>query len=210
MHTATATIAIPMRQPTLRHLSEGRTVSILYSNRKAPVIKTALPETSLLNVQKPYDYSDSYLTTFRDGLDEVQPADLMYTLYAAAPSWMKVLLLLSGSIRIHFNVKTCKGAFGEEALERSTRVGVAKRYFFNMLYKTADEVVFGKTGRHMDIRHSVLLHKPRKDSAHKNVVVSTAVTFHTGFGRFCFSLIKPLRHYLTPLLLKKVINHLEA
>lgn len=205
MQAANATIAIPMPQATLRSLAETYTLSIIYSNRKAPVIKTALPEGSFLNVQQPYHYSDSYLTNFRDDSGTVQAVDLAYAFYAAAPGWIKVLIWIN-----HLIFKAVKNIFKPKAVLKSTGKVMEKIYSLDILYKTDDEIVFGKTGRHVDIRYSTLLHKPRKDGVQKNVVFSTAVTFHTRFGRLYFCIIKPLVLWLTPLLLKKAINRLEA
>lgn len=199
-----------MHRATLRRLSETRTLSIIYSNRKAPVIKTALPEASVLRIQQ-YDYSVSYLTTFRDASDTVQPADLAYAFYSVLPRCVNGLMLLINLIVKRFSFSALKNTFtGKAALGKSPGEGPEKLWFFNSLHQTADEVVFGKTGRHLDIQHSILVHKPRKGGFQKNVLVSTAVTFHTRFGRFYFSIIKPLLHYLTPLHLKRAISRIEA
>jgi len=211
MHTVDMNIAMPSHQVTLRHLNKTCTLSILYSNRKAPVVKTAVPEGSLLSMVQQYNYRDSYLTTFNDASNVVEPADLAYAFHSAAPGWIKVFILLRNLLRAHFSFKIFKNIFRRKAVsdEHTIRVG-EKIHFFTMLHHTDNEIVFGKIGRHIDIRYALFLHKPRKNTLQKNVVISTAVTLHTYFGRFCFIILKPLLAYLGPFLLKRTVNRLKA
>lgn len=195
MQTANARIVMPIYQATFQYLSENCTLAILYSNRKAPVIKTALPQASLLYLQQPYDYTDSYLTTFNDGADQMRAEDVANAFTAAAPGQIKVLFSIVKQFRSYFNLGTFTGKAS---------------HLSDILYSTENEVVYGKTSKHFDIRYSFLVQKPRKNTVQKNVMISTAVTIHSYFGRLCFMLIKPFLNYMTPLLLKRAITSLEA
>jgi hypothetical protein len=200
MQAANVRMAMPMYEATCQYLSETCTLAILYSNRKAPVIKTAVPQVSYLHLQQQCSYSNSYLTTFNDKEDQVQPQALAAVFYAAFPKLILVLASAFTKLRsyLHFN-----------AMEQTKDITKKNDLLGHVLFSNEHEVVYEMAGRHLNIRHSFLVHKPRKFALQKNAMVSTTVVIHSRVGTFCLHLIKPLFRYLVPQLLKRAVHSLE-
>jgi hypothetical protein len=200
MQAANIRMVLPVYEATCQYLSENCTLAILYSNRKAPVIKTAVPQVSYLHLQPQCNYSSSHLTMFNDKEDTVQPQDLAANFYAAVPKPMLVLASALKKFRSFFSINKMRQIKNNP--KNNDLFGPA--IFYN-----DHEIVYGITGKHLDIRHSFLVQKPRKFAQQKNALVSTTVVVHSMFGTFCFLLIKPLIKYLVPQLLKKAAGKLK-
>jgi hypothetical protein len=174
------TMAMPAKG--MYFFSEPDSVSIIYSNRKTPIIRTAIPETSFLNMQCDFQYSTAYLTTYKDVCDTIQPDDLVEAFTKAMPFWFGILFINNG-----------------------WRCYEPLKKFYNVIYKTENEVVLELNQRHLNCKVSVLLTKPRKEAMQKNMILSTTIAFHDTIGRLYFLMLKPIYENL----LLKVLQHLQ-
>lgn len=166
-----------------QHTEPGKLL-ILFSNRKAPIMETALPDESVLNAEQGLDYSKSYRTSINDKDNQVQALDLAKAFHD---------LMLPAFIK-------------EKRMRNENGFAARLKLGYTVLHKTKREVVVENVGKHLTVKHSLLLQKPRKDALQYNVVLSTAVHFHTSLGQFLFASLKPILEYSTPLLLKKTIK----
>ena len=151
-------------------------LSILYTNRNALLIHTGIPEASVLSRQYDYNYCNSYLTSFKDAANQVQPEDLAVAFMKSIPAYARILLYGTTSMNV-FTIKT----------------------------HTDQEAVLTLHRKHFCLNISLLLNKPRKSFTQKNVVLSTTITLHTVAGQLCFMLLKPLFEKLIPVVLKQTI-----
>ena len=206
MQTAFAPMVLPVHPAAFTGINELGTLSFLYSNRRAPLINTTLSGDSFLSNLQQYDYCDSYLTTFKDKSDNVQPVDLINALSTTLPFYLN---FLKHSYRILFGIRRqkneCECSIGSSI---DGQTGAAAFHFHDVLYNSNTELVLGKAGNNLSIYHSVLLQKPRKNSIQVNVTLSTAVTSHTALGRIVLTIVRPIIKNLMPFILKRAIRGL--
>src|SRR6478609_2091764 len=131
MQTAFASMALPVRPTAFTNISEFGTLSFLYSNRRAPLVNTTLSSDSFLSNLQQYDYSDSYLTTFKDKSGNVQPFDLINASAATMPFYLN---FLKHSYRILFSSKRQKSEYECGIASRiDEQSGVAASRFYDIL-----------------------------------------------------------------------------
>jgi hypothetical protein len=206
MQTAFVPMVLPVHPAPFTSFNELGTLSFLYSNRRTPLINTTLSSDSFLSNLQQYDYSDSYLTTFKDKSGNMQPFDLINASAATMPFYLN---FLKHSYRILFSSKRQKSEYECGIASRiDEQSGVAASRYYDILFHSNSELVLGKTGNHLSIYHSVLLQNPRKNSTQVNVTFSTAVTSHTAFGKIFLIIVRPIIKNLMPVILKRAIQGL--
>ena len=191
MQVATTNRILLMQQATYPYLNQMPALAIIYSNRKKPVVKTALPAVSILS-QQPCDYCESYVITHKDPFCEIVPGDLLCAFDFVLSSWLKPI----NQHREINGVQQPGYACGE------TTTG------YQVMHKSETEIVVAKAGKHLAIRHSLLLQKARKNASQINTSFSTVISFNTATGQLYFMLLKPFLKFLAPLLLKRIVRHL--
>lgn len=166
------------QQPTDNRnaVAEPCSLTILYSNRCAPVLATVVPENSMLFAPSRQGNSCSYLTAFNDASDQVLPEDIADAFVQALPYWFRMLL---GS---HVTV----------------------------LHTTNSEIVLQLRLLKMVIHISLLLSKPRRHSAQKNMVLSTVLPASTKAHSSITLFLQQLFQNRMPELVKRTILHLKT
>lgn len=181
---ATMAIAIPTK--SLAYFTEPCYLAIIYTNRKTPFVKTALPAASLLNANYDFQYSNSYLTTYRDVSDELQVEDLVVAFTKAIPFWFKLL-------------------YSKETKDD----GLLKK-FFNVRVQTSNEVVLETNNRCVTCRIALLITKARRDSIQKNIMLATTASFDNPSGRLYFRMLKLAFEFALVTTLKRMIKYIQA
>lgn len=186
-----ATMAMEMPANELVHFSEPCSLSIIYTNRKTPLLQTELPGASWLSSQADYDYNKSYLTTYKSAGSSLEPADLMAAFLKATPFCFRLLLATK---------KQPDAASIYEALKNN----------FYIVQESNNEIVFEVRHKHLNYKFSLLQRQFRRTGILKNLFLSTTVTFHNPVSRFYFMMIKPLYEYALETTLKKMVLYIEA
>jgi hypothetical protein len=184
MQAAKPNLAIVMQQATYAYVNQMPALAIVYSNRKKPVVKRALPDASILSQQR-YDYCNSYVTTYKDPFSKVVPDDLLDAFDLLLSRWLKPV-----------------------TRRRVKNAGEENYHGYQILHQNENEIVVAKADKHLELRHSLLLQKTRKNSSQINISFSTAVSINTTTGALYIGLLKPFLKLLTPLLLKRLVKHL--
>ena len=178
---ATMTMAIPTKN--LDDFGEPCSLSIIYSNRKTPIIQTTLPEISWLLTQYSFDYSNSYLTTCKDTSNELNAEDLVVAFGEVVPPLFKRLF----------------------ANRKENQHGALKN-MAPIIYQSENEVVFEMTNSSLDYKISLALSKPRRGGVQKNIILSTTVSFKNPLGRLYFMLLRPVYERLLLTTLKQMVE----
>jgi len=181
MHWNNAATALTITEKGIYTDTAPCSLSIIYTNHNALLIHTGIPEVSVLSRQFDYNYCNSYLTSFKDATNQVQPEDLAIAFMESIPAYARILLC-----------------------------GTTSRNIFTINTYADQEVVLTLNRKHFCLNISLLLNKPRKRSTQKNAVLSTTITLNTVSGQFYFTLLKPLFEKLIPVLLKHAITRVTA
>ena len=187
-------LALPITGTGWNGFSSSDTLAILYSNRSAPVLRMAVPQTSLLRNFERYDYSLNFITTSTDS-EGLQPEALAHSFVALLPGWAKLLLAYS----CRQSVRPGEPVNAATALEASYAP-------FCMWDSTDDEVILQRQNKNLSIYISILLSPPRREALQKNIILSVMVRSHNKNGRFYSRLLNQLFQTLMPAMLKRLVK----
>jgi hypothetical protein len=193
-----AVLAFPITATEWNSFNGSDTLTIIYSNRSTPVLRMALPQTSVLRDVEHYDYSHSFISTCKDGAG-LQPEALVRAFADALPAWAKWIIAGSCSQKINLN-STCHEAPVLHAAYAPFRIS----------YGTDDEVILERQNEHRSIYVSILLGTPRRDALQKNIILSVMVQTHNGRSRFYSRMLNKLFQTLMPGLLKHLVMLLNV
>jgi hypothetical protein len=193
-----AVLAFPVTAIGWNSFNGSDTLTIIYSNRSTPVLRMALPQSSVLRDVEHYDFSHSFITTCKDGAG-LQPGALARAFSDALPAWAK--WIIAGSCRHKINLNsTC----------HALPVLHAAYAPFRISYGTDDEVILERKNEHRSIYVSVILGTPRRDALQKNIILSVLVQTHNGHSRFYSRMLNKLFQTLMPDLLKRLVKLLNV
>lgn len=176
-----------------------------------PIIKTNLPESSILNSShKKYDYVDCFQGTLIDRKNNIKPINVFKAFFLSIPKWAERLVALRDRMVSVFSLKNASGTENDEKqqldnckCEPGEHIGILK-----VFEKTDSEVVFGVDDKHLNFRVSLLLGNLKIDQR-KALTISTAVQFNHWFGRLYFLPVKPFHILIVRIMLKGIIKDLE-
>ncbi|AHM60581.1 hypothetical protein D770_11620 [Flammeovirgaceae bacterium 311] len=173
--------------------------------------KTAFPQSSILyRIGRPYDYADSYRTTFSDPDNRITTTEVGRAFFSSAPGWVKALFAVRNSIGAGLGLKTGGSPTHKQELpqdfnpEPGQRVGL-----FKVFSKTDTELVLGEDDSHLNFRLSLLLTNGLTKENDKHLILTTVVEFHNKLGRLYFLPVKPLHKLIVPAMLTSMATQLE-
>ena len=174
------------------------------------IIKCKLPDNSILNNHKKYDYVDSFQGMFIDSENKVNATDIGKAFFKSGPEWIGKLFTLRNKIVSVFGLKT-SGNIGDRQhqldnfkCEAGERLGL-----FKVFNKTDNEVVLGEDDKHLNFRVSLFLDHSQIDLSKKVLTISTTVEFNNWFGRLYFLPVKPFHKFIVPAMLRGIIRELN-
>jgi len=171
------------------------------------IIEIDFPEQSLLfSGYKKYHYTDCFQgSVFYQG-NAITPTQVTNAFFLSIPGFAQVLLSLRNKITSLFGLKPSGDA--DKINEADSRIynkgdQLGQLTVFDI---NPNELVFGMDDKHLDFRGSLLLEHTKDDML--NVTILTVVSCNNWFGRFYFSLIKPLHKVIMKYMLKGALKKL--
>lgn len=165
------------------------------------VVRTDIPEKSLVKNYLPADYTDSFTCTTRS-VKGILPDDIMVGFWTNSPDWITALFKLR-----NFLVKFV-GLKGDnendlEKFESCIRNGKSHG-IASVPAKNETETVLFLTDKHLDAYMSVYIEK--KDN-YTEISLATLVLFKNKLGRIYFFFIKPFHNIVVKSMLKRSIKY---
>ena len=174
------------------------------------IIKSKLPDNSILNNHKKYDYIDSFQGKLIDNENRIKPADVGKAFFTSGPKWISNLFTLRNKIVSVFGLKTAgKVTDMQKQLDNFKCESGERLGLFKVFNRTEDEVVLGEDDKHLNFRISLFLNKSLTDQSKKDLTISTTVEFNNWFGHLYFLPVRPFHKFIVPTMLKGIIRELE-
>jgi hypothetical protein len=174
------------------------------------IIRTNIPDKSLLFDKAKYNYVDSFQGTFVNHEKSLNSVDVGKAFFSSSPKWVKNLLGLRNKIVKNFGLKTSVAGDRKKTLdnfkgEKGEQVGL-----FRVFDKSDNEIILGEDDKHLDFRVSLFLDNLQNDKFEKKLTISTTVIFKNWFGRLYFLPVRPFHKLIVPAILRGTIKQLET
>lgn len=157
-----------------------------------------------------YDYVDCFQGEYSDKNNSIGIAQVGTAFFKSKPKWITVLMNMRNRIVKPFGLKTNGGTEDKNIKSNDLRFEEGHRFgIFKVFNKSENELIVGENDKHLDFKISVLLNPIISESGKKSLSITSAVKFNNRFGRFYFTIIKPLHKIIVPAILKGVIIELE-
>jgi len=166
------------------------------------ILECSFPNESLIsNELKSADFHDSYqLLSLENDLD---PLDIYLLMVSNTPQWINTLLSLRNKVVNVFGLIDV-GRLGEinyaQLTNKNNLIG-QKLDLFEIENFNKNEMVLILNDKHLDIKISIL---KKVNSSKFDVIVSTIVHFHNGFGKIYMALISPFHKIVVKRLMKNI------
>jgi len=151
------------------------------------------------------DYSDVFSISFPSA-QAIPVEKLPIHFFNAVPKWFGGLLMIRETIAKWIGLKTAtemdvnqqmanfKGEVGES-------IGL-----FNVMDKTATELMSGENDKHLDFRLSFF---STRNAGNNEIALATTVQFNNWLGKVYFLPVKPIHRIIVPILLKRMAKQIQ-
>src|SRR4028119_2452958 len=138
-----------------------------------PIIKTTLPNHSLLNSSdKKYDYLDSFQGTVVDKENKLTSIDICRAFFSSASKWIDKLFGLRNRVVGLFGLKTSGNITDRQEILDNFKCEKGDQIrLFKVFNRTENEVVIGEDDRHLNFKVSLFLDKPQDDKITKRFII---------------------------------------
>ncbi|MDU1890864.1 MAG: DUF2867 domain-containing protein [Dysgonomonas sp.] len=167
------------------------------------VVKSEIPENSLILNYLPANYTDVYKCTITDNKG-ISADDIQVVFWTRQPKWLKALFNIRNSIVRFFGLKTDRADPSE--FERCIRAG-SNYHFTSIPAKSANETIIYLQDKHLSAYLSVYIEDIGTNN--KTVYATTLVHFHYWLGYAYFYTIYPFHHLVVKKMLKQTLMHLS-
>jgi hypothetical protein len=174
------------------------------------VIKSTLPETSILNAGcAKHDYVDSFMCVLIDRENTLSSTDIGKAFFTSSPKWVDKFFKLRNYLVSMIGLKT-PGNMDRQAELRKFNCEPGERLgLFKVFSKTEEEIILGEDDKHLNFRVSLFMQHDEQDAQKKHLTVSTTVKYNNLFGRLYFLPVKPFHKFIVPSMMKGMVKELE-
>jgi len=165
-------------------------------------LRDEIPEESILNQKyADYAYKDSFEVEIKR--EDVAKWEIIAALFHSAPPWFDVLAQLRDRIVSVFGLKTSVANPKQTPppYHDGREIG-----FFRILEQNEHEVILGNDDKHLDFRMSLML--TQKEGSWR-LSASTVVSTKNLGGSVYFSIVKPFRRIILPIMTRGMANIVE-
>lgn len=175
------------------------------------VRQTTIPERSVLFTGgHVYDYTDCFEGEFVDREGKIGPPEVCISFFTSEPVWVKRFFQLRNSIVGKLGLKTPGEITNRNSLLENFKCEPGEKIgLFQVLDRTANEVVLGENDKHLDFRISLYVDEHSEDPEKKKLLIATTVNFHNRWGLLYFLPVKPFHKLVVPVMLKGTIRNIN-
>ena len=172
------------------------------------VTMVPLAEDYLITKSTPsYDYSDVFQLKSRTLKKAPIPKDCMVAFFKSFPPVFIKLLIFRETLVKMFGLKTAQETTSKERekMLNEFKGNIGDHIaIFEVLDKSAIELLTGQTDKHLDFKLSFISYQKNN---HAFIELATVVTINNTFGKWYFSIIKPLHCYFVKRILRRMEKH---
>ena len=164
-------------------------------NRSPKTCECPVPALDWADLSR-IDFADAFSVDLDAAVDARDAARQMV---AAAPRWIKALMVARNMIVAPLGLRGGRARAGAIVIAAGTRLGP-----FHVTRADATEVLVAADDRHLDARLALLT-----GHGHQ-LIAATAVAFNGRLGRAYFAVVKPFHRRIVPALLRSVARAMDA
>ncbi|MFD2554605.1 DUF2867 domain-containing protein [Sphingobacterium tabacisoli] len=172
--------------------------------------KTSLPEISLLQDDKTFEFIDAYKALIDDPENEIEITKICKLFFTTGPKWIEKLFAFRNNTMKVFGLKVPEGNLDKASVVEGMKCEPGERMgLFQIFERNGSEIILGEDDKHLDFRVSLLLAESALEGGRKELTISTMVKFNNVFGRLYFAPVKPFHGLVVPSMLKAIVRRVN-